>query len=49
MDKELWIALTIVFGITIYAFTKVSFYMRKSDEQWHKVDKSKLKTLDDED
>ena len=35
--------------IVIYTIAKVLQYMRLSDEQWHEVDKSKLKQWEDDD
>ena len=48
MFDEFWIAALIVAGVAVYVFSKIRFYMRKSDEQWQKVDKSKLKAWDDD-
>ncbi len=48
MADEFWIALLIVAAVAAYVISKVAFYMRKSDEQWQQVDKSKLKTWDDD-
>ena len=49
MDNGLWIALVIVTGIVVYVWGKVRYYMRQSDAQWRKVDRSKLRSWDDED
>ena len=35
--------------VIVYVLAKIRFYMRKSDEQWLAVDKSKLREWDDED
>ncbi len=48
MADEFWIAVLIVAGVAAYVIAKVVFYMRKSDDQWRDVDKSKLKTWDDD-
>lgn len=41
--------LLIIAGIIIYALIKVVENVRKSEQQWEQVDKSKLKEWDDED
>ena len=38
----------IIGGVAVYTVAKVIGYMRKSDEQWKAVDKSKLKTWEDD-
>ena len=35
--------------VTIYTIAKVVQHMRRSEQQWHEVDKSKLKEWDDDD
>ena len=35
-------------GFVIYVVAKVRMYMKQSDEEWQQVDKSKLRTWDDE-
>jgi len=48
MSVGFWpIALFILFVI-LWVLSKVLFYVRKSQEQWQKVDKSKLKEWDDD-
>jgi len=48
MSVGFWpIALFILFVI-LWVLSKVLFYVRKSQEQWRKVDKSKLKEWDDD-
>jgi hypothetical protein len=42
------IAVLIVGGVVVYVIAKVIAYSRKSDAQWQAVDKSKLKTWDDD-
>ncbi|MDJ0938519.1 MAG: hypothetical protein QNJ00_02015 [Woeseiaceae bacterium] len=41
--------LILIAVVVIYVLAKVVFYVRKSEEQWEEVDKSKLKEWDDED
>ena len=48
MADGFWIAVLIVAGVAAYVISKVVFYMRRSAEQWQEVDKSKLKTWDDD-
>ncbi len=49
MDNGFWIAAVIVAGVAVYVWGKVRFYMRQSDAQWREIDKSKLKTWDEDD
>ncbi len=46
-DALLYILIFIAFVI-VYVIAKVLHYVRLSDEQWAQVDKSKLKTWDDD-
>ena len=48
MTEQLWILLLVMAGFALYVAGKVYAAMKKSDEQWHEVDKSKLKTWDDD-
>ena len=49
MPDGLWIVLAIIAGVVVYTLVKVMGYVRKSEQQWEEVDKSKLKEWDDED
>ncbi len=49
MRDEFWPALLIVVFVMVWVLAKVLAYARKSESQWQAVDKSKLKTWDDED
>lgn len=49
MVDGFWIAIVIVVGVIVYVLGKVIGYARKSEQQWREVDKSKLKTWEDED
>jgi len=49
MDERLWIVVLIIAGFVCYVVAKVIGYMRKSERQWQQVDKSKLKSWDDDD
>ena len=49
MTTELGIALLLLLGVIIYVAGKVLGYMRQSQAEWERVDKSKLKKWDDED
>jgi|GEM_PF-2176516 len=46
---SLWLAVLLVLGILIYVIANVISNMRKSERDWQRVDKSKLKKWDDED
>lgn len=41
--------LIIIAIVVVYTIAKVVDYMRQSDRQWREVDKSKLRSWDDED
>ena len=43
-----WIPILIIILVVLYTLAKVLQYMRKSEEDWKKVDKSKLKSWDDD-
>ncbi len=49
MGNGIWIALLILVGVIFYVIAKVRFYMKQSDAQWREVDKSKLRSWQDED
>ena len=49
MADGFWIAVLIVAGVLLYVVGKVIGYMKQSDKQWKKVDKSKLNEWDDDD
>ncbi len=49
MPQGLTPILILIAVVVIYVLAKVVFYVRKSEEQWEEVDKSKLKEWDDED
>jgi hypothetical protein len=44
----LWILL-IIAGVIAYTIAKVFEHMRRSEQQWREVDKSKLREWDDDD
>lgn len=48
MPDGLWPVLILIALVLIYVITKIREYMRVSEEQWKKVDKSKLREWDDE-
>jgi hypothetical protein len=48
MDERFWIIALIIAGFACYVVAKVITYMRKSEREWQQVDKSKLKTWDDD-
>jgi hypothetical protein len=49
MPDELKYLLLFIAVVVIYTIAKVVGYMRKSDQQWQQVDKSKLREWEDED
>lgn len=49
MPDGLWIILAIIVGVIVYTLSRVAGYVRKSEQQWEQVDKSKLVEWDDED
>lgn len=48
MPEGLLPILLIIAGIVVYALSKVVQNIRKSEQQWEQVDKSKLKEWDDD-
>ncbi len=48
MPDGLWPVLILIVLVLIYVIAKIREYMRVSEEQWKKVDKSKLREWDDE-
>lgn len=48
MSAGFWPVVIIVLFVIVWVLSKVLFYARKSDEQWQRVDKSKLKVWDEE-
>ena len=48
MPDGLPIVLAIVAVVVVYVIAKVVHYAQKSDRQWSEVDKSKLRTWDDD-
>jgi hypothetical protein len=48
MDERFWIAVLILAGFALYVAVKVIAAMQKSKRQWQQVDKSKLKTWEDD-
>lgn len=49
MPDGLWPVLGIIALVIIYTIAKVVQHMRRSEEQWREVDKSKLKEWVDDD
>jgi hypothetical protein len=49
MPKGLIFLLIMIAVIVVYTIARVIELMRKSEEQWEEVDKSKLKEWDDDD
>lgn len=49
MPEGLWPVLAIIAAVIIYVIARVIENMRKSEQQWQDVDKSKLKEWEDDD
>lgn len=49
MPEGLWPVLIIIAVVIIYTIAKVIQHVRKSEEQWREVDKSKLRKWEDDD
>jgi hypothetical protein len=49
MHEGLWPVLAIIAVVIVYTIAKVIENVRKSEQQWRDVDKSKLRRWDDED
>jgi hypothetical protein len=49
MPEGLWLLLIFIALVIIYTIAKVLEYMKKSEQQWREVDKSKLRDWDDDD
>ena len=49
MPEGLWPVLVLIAFVIIYTIAKVVQHMRKSEQQWREVDKSKLREWDDDD
>jgi hypothetical protein len=48
MSIGFWPIAAFILFVFVWVLSKVFFYARKSEEQWQKVDKSKLKEWDDD-
>ena len=48
MNSGLFVAVLIVVAVVFYTIAKVITYAKKSRQQWEDVDRSKLKTWDDD-
>jgi len=48
MPDGLWPVLILIALVLIYVIAKIREYMRVSEDQWRKVDKSKLREWDDD-
>jgi len=49
MPKGLLPILVLIAMVIVYTIVKVVQYMRRSEEQWEEVDKSKLREWEDDD
>ena len=49
MPEGLWLILLFIAVVIVYTIARVLRLMRQSDEQWRKVDKSKLREWEDDD
>ena len=48
MPEGLWLILVFIALVIIYTIAKVFEYMKRSEQQWRKVDKSKLREWDED-
>lgn len=48
MIEGFWPVLLIILFVVVWVLSKILYYVRKSEQQWQEVDKSKLKTWEDE-
>jgi SH3-like domain-containing protein len=48
MSEGFWPVVFIVAVVVAYIAAKVVFYVRKSEQQWREVDKSKLRKWEDD-
>jgi len=49
VPEGLWTVLAIIGAVAVYVIAKVIQNMRKSEQQWQEVDKSKLKEWEEDD
>jgi hypothetical protein len=49
MSDGFWPVILIIAVVIAWVLSKIIFYMKKSEQQWRSVDKSKLKTWEDDD
>ena len=49
MPEGLLPILVIIVAVVVYTIAKVVEHMRRSEQQWREVDKSKLREWDDDD
>jgi hypothetical protein len=49
MPDGLWFLLAFIAVVIVYTIAKIREYMRISEEQWERADKTKLRKWEDED
>ncbi|MDH3612573.1 MAG: hypothetical protein OEU90_04190 [Gammaproteobacteria bacterium] len=49
MPEGLWPVIAMIVVVIIYTIAKVIQHMRRSEQQWQQVDKSKLRKWEDDD
>lgn len=49
MPEGLWLILVFIAFVIVYTIAKVFEYMKRSEQQWRKVDKSKLREWGEDD
>ena len=49
MPEGLWPVLAMIVAVIVYVIAKVFQNIRKSEQQWRQVDKSKLREWEDDD
>lgn len=48
MGEQIWIAALLLGAFVLYVLAKVVGYMRKSEQDWQQVDKTKLREWEDD-
>jgi uncharacterized membrane protein YqiK len=48
MSSGFWPVVIIILFVVVWVLSKVFFYIRKSEQQWQEVDKSKLREWEDD-
>ena len=49
LPDGLWPILLLIAIVILWVLSKIRYYMKKSEQQWQQVDKSKLREWEDDD